>query len=218
MAGCGTIEEPEYVAVTGNPEVKVVDSDGDIVTIDEATGAITIIEYEHYEIHAGSSFQCWYEQTVSDTGDRTIITFRTPNTARWVHMVPKATSTDLAHASILEAPNVVDDTGAIQVIYNHDRNSATTSTVWDTSQNPDVQGQATYFTEITMGNVAGGTEIAHAHLGAGGGPRSFGGGERAIEEWILKQNTLYAFVVESDTNNDNICVIELNWYEHTNED
>jgi hypothetical protein len=114
----------------------------------------------------------------------------------------------------LEAPTVTDNTGAVLAIYNRDRSSANTSNVWDTSPNPDVQGQATYFTEVTMGNVTGGTEIDYVIIGSGSGPRAIGGSARGAQEWMLLANTLYAFVIESLTDDDNYHVIELNWYEH----
>ena len=215
LTGC-TEAEPGYVIISGDTEVMVVDSDGDIVTIDEATGAITIIQYEHHELHMGDSFSCWYEQTVSDIGDKSIINFRTANSARWLHITVTVSATFMAEVRILEAPAINDNTGASLAVYNRNRNSGTIATVIDTSQNPDVTGQATYFTEVTMGNVAGGTEILHEHLGTGEGKKTLGGMSRGAAEWILLPNTLYAFEIESTTNDDNVHVIVLNWYEHTN--
>ena len=215
LAGC-TFEDPGYVGVVGNPGVKVVDSDGDIVTIDTATGAIATIEYEHHEIHSGDSFSCWYLQEVTDTGDKTIVAFLTPNTTRWLHIIYTASATVMAHGRILEAPLIVDNTGDNLTIFNRDRNSSTTSTVIDTSRNPDRAGEAMTFTEITMGNVTGGTEIIHIHLGTGEGKKTLGGSSRGTQEWILKPNTLYAFEIESTNDDDNIHIINLDWYEHTN--
>ena len=215
LTGCTEVE-PGYVTTTDDSETHIVDSDGDIVNIDEATRAITFIEYPHHEIHSGDSFSCWYMQTVSDIGDKSIISFRTANAARWVHLTLTVSATFMAHVRLLEAPAVNDNTGANLAVYNRNRNSATQATVTDTSQNPDLAGSATYFTELTMGNVAGGTEIAHEHLGTGEGKKTVGGGARGQQEWILLPNTLYAVEIESTTNDDNVHVIELNWYEHTN--
>ena len=216
MAGC-TVDDPGYVITTedSKAQIEIVDVDGDIVTIDSATEAIATIEYEHHEIHAGDSFSCWYMQEVSDTGDRSIVTFRTPNTTRWVHVTVTFSATVMAHSRIWEAPAVNDNTGAALPIYNRNRNSPTLPTVWDTSTNPDTQGWATYFTELNMGNVAGGTEIGHMHLGTGEGKKTVGGGARGQQEWILASNTLYAFEIESTNDDDNIHVIEVDWYEHT---
>ena len=210
-------DEPVSVLVDNNPGVKIIDSDGNIITIDPATGTLTTIEYEHFEIHSGQSFSCWYLQDVSDTGDKSIISFRTGNTTEWVHLVFTGSATVMAHARMYEAPAITDNTGAPLTIFNRDRNSATTSIVIDTSQNPDVVGQATYFTEATMGNVVGGTEIAHEHLGTGEGKKTLGAATRGTQEWILKPATLYAFVIESVNDDDNTHIITLNWYELANQ-
>lgn len=215
LTGC-TAEEPGYVITTSDSEVMVVDSDGDIITIDEDTGSITTITQEHSELHCGDSFSSWYLQDVSDIGDKSIIAFKTSNTIKWIHVTVTSAATVMAHSRILEAPAITDNTGATLAIYNRDRNSATTSTVIDTSPAVDVAGQAMYFTELTTGNVTGGTEIAHEHLGTGEGKKTLGGATRGTQEWILKQNTFYAFVIESITADDNTHVIGLSWYEHTN--
>lgn len=215
MAGCTEVE-PGYVITSDDSVTQIVDEDNNIITIDEATGAITCIEYPHHEIHAGDSFSCWYMQTVSDIGDKSIVSFRTANSARWVHLTITGSATFMAHFRLLEAPAINDNTGANLAVYNRNRNSATQATVIDTSQNPDLSGSATFFTELTMGNVVGGTDLVHEHLGTGEGKKTIGGGARGEQEWILLPNTLYAVEIESTTVDDNVHVIELSWYEHTN--
>jgi len=183
---------------------------------DASTFARTTIEYEHHEIHGGSSYSCWYEQDVSDVGDKSIIAFKTANTAKYLHIVFSASATAAAEMMVLEAPTITDNTGASLSVFNRRRvTPMNVTTVIDTSTNPDTSGQAMYFTEATMGNVTGGTELAHSHLSSGTGPKPIGGESRATQEWILAPNTLYAFVVSSLTNDDNTHTIELDWYEHT---
>lgn len=217
LAGCGTIEEPNVSTIIGNPGVMVVDDDGNIVTIDENTRSLTTIEFEHHQLHAGDLFSCWYMQEVSDTGDKSIVTFKTADTTRWLHLTITGSATVMAHFRMLEAPAITNNTGDNLTVYNRNRNSLTTTTVWNTATNPDTQGQATYFTELTMGNVVGGTEVSHMHLGTGEGKKTLGGATRGAQEWILKPDTLYAFEIESINDDDNTHVIELDWYEHTNE-
>lgn len=216
--GC-TAADPGFVAVTefqGNPlEVKIVDDDGDIIIIDEETRALVSLDFDHHQVHEGVSFSTWYEQEVSDTGDKTIIAFKTSNSNIDLNVIILFHASVSADACVLESPAIVDNTGATLAIYNRLRNSATTSFVIDTSTNPDTAGQAMFFTEVTQGNVTGGTEIAHGHLSAGEGKKALGGSSRGQQEWILKPNTLYAFVLESLNNEDNTHSIELNWYEHT---
>jgi len=180
---------------------------------DDLTGAAVTIEYEHHEIHDGNFFHSWYGQTVSDIGDKTIIAFRTPVAPTRLHLIAHYLCAGAAEASVFEAPTVTNNTGATLTVYNRDRDSLVTSGIWDTSQTPDVQGQATYFTEVTQGNVTGGTEIWHAILALGTDNKPAGGELRGLNEWILKANTLYAFVLESKTDDDNSCMVRLNWYE-----
>ena len=187
-----------------------------IPRVDASTRALNFIDYAHHEVHGGSAFVCHYSQTVSDTNDRSIIAFRTPNTTKYLHVTVSASVTATGTASIYEAPTITDNTGAPLTVYNRRRvGTPTATTVWDTSQNPDAQGQATYFTEVTMGNVTAGTMIAHIPLGAGAGPKVVGGLARDTQEWILKPNTLYAFEIKSSTNDDNTHWLEVDYYEHT---
>ena len=183
--------------------------------LDSDTHTIQTIEYEHSAVHAGNSFSCWYEQTVSDIGDKSIITFRTANTDKWMHLTITVSATTDAHGNLIEAPKVTDNTGNTTTVFNRDRNSANAAGLFDTSTNPDTQGQATFFDETTMGNVTGGTDIAAIHLGLGE-KKTLGGTGRGSQEWILLPNTLYAIIIESTTAEDNNHLIKLNWYELEN--
>ena len=186
--------------------------------IDASSHAFKTIEYEHAEIHSCSSFVCHYEQDCSGTAHRTIIAFKTPNNAKWIHIVPSASSSDATEAYVYEGPTVVDNVGGTLDIFNRNRNGTKTSGVIDTSTNPDAVGKATYFDLNTGTAVSGGTVISHRRIGDDKGPKSLGGEARAQGEWILKQNTQYAFVTQSANTNDNHHSIELDWYEHTDKD
>ena len=215
MSACEVDSNNELIT-SPESKVQVVDDAANIVTIDPATRNLVILDQDHFQIHEGNSFSTWYEQEVSDTGDETIIAFKTSDTTKWVQIILTVSASSSAEAHIIEAPAIVDNTGAPLSVFNRDRNSATTSTIIDTSQNPDVTGQAMFFTEVTQGNVTGGTNIAHVHLQGGAGPKAVGGDSRGTEEWVLKQNTLYAFVIESLDMNDNVHLLELDWYEFAN--
>lgn len=182
--------------------------------IDEATGAYAGIDYAHHEIHDGTSFNCFCYQNVEEIGARTIIAFKTGDLPTCIHVTPLGSASGGAHARILAAPNIVDNTGASLTVFNRNQCSNNKSQVIDTSQNPDVPGQAMFFTALTMGNVTGGTEIAHAHLQEGAGKKALGGVARDTQEWQLAPNTLYAFEIESLVAEENYCEVELNWYEN----
>jgi len=194
----------------------LVDLRGNVAKIDPSTNTLQTIEYEHHEIHAGSSFTCHYEQDVSDTDDRTIIAFKTPNTTKYLHITMAASATALARAIITEAPTITDNEGDTLAVINRRRvGTPTASTIINTSPATDVAGSAMYFSEANMAEVTLGTELASIPLGAATSPvKSVGGLARAQQEFILKPNTLYAFEVISLDDSDNTHWIELDWYEH----
>jgi hypothetical protein len=183
------------------------------IPLDLLGDSVSMIDYQHAKIHDGRSFICSYTQTVSDTNDKSIIAFKT-GTGRLCHMVMAASATAAATAYVLEAPTIADNAGTgVVTVYNRYRDSTNTSEIIDTYTNPDTAGRAFYFSETDQGDVTGGTTIASIPIGAVAGPFPVGGRERAQQEYILKANTLYAFVVNSSTDDDNIHWIELDWYE-----
>ena len=66
------------------------------VRLDAATRATQVIDYAHHEIHAGSHYTLSY--AVADIGAATTptdimsLSFTTPDTTKWLHMVVSATS------------------------------------------------------------------------------------------------------------------------------
>ncbi len=193
----------------------LIDEDGRIFPIDPSTGAVTVIQQGQHEVNEGDAFVCHYVQTVSDTNDKSIISFLTPDSTFLVHLTMSVYASTAANAFVYEAPTITNNTGASLTVFNRRRANPTQDTrVIDTSSNPNTAGQATFFTEVTMGNVTSGTEMAHVPLVAGDGPKAVGGESRDEREWILKRGTLYAFVVHSTSDLDNTHWISLNWHEH----
>lgn len=188
------------------------------VRIDSQTRAWNTIEYEHHEIHAGSSFTCHYNNDCTNTGEMTMIAFNTPDTAKWIHIVFEAQVTAAAYMAIYEAADLDVDEGTDLAIYNRDRNSATTSVVSTIETTPEA-GKATSYNEAQAGGatLSTATEIMRHYMGAAAAGADVSGQLRSTAEFILKQNTQYAFVIVSTTNDDNTHNITLSWYEHTNQ-
>ena len=190
----------------------------DFLTVDKATNATTTITYAHHEIHVGSSFTTHFDNTTTGNDDhRTVIGFKTPNTTKWIHVIIGVSATAAAEFSVLEAPTVSDNAGTDLAIYNRDRNSDTTSGVLSL-ENPAVAGGATSFIEAQIGaaSLSGGTQVTHVTLAGGLGKKAVGGLARGSEEWILKQNTKYLFIMQNLNDTANLHEIDLSWYEHTN--
>jgi len=188
------------------------------VRIDSQTRAWNVIDYEHHEIHGGSSFACHYFNDCTNIGEMTMIAFNTPNTAKWIHIVFEASSTAAAYMAIYEVADLDVDEGTDLAIYNRDRNSATTSVVSTIETVPEA-GKATSYTEAQASGatLSTATELERHYMGAGAAGADVAGQARATAEWILKQATQYAFVIVSTTNDDNTHSLRLSWYEHTNQ-
>jgi len=195
FSGC-TEEEPVYVAISGTPEVMVVDSNSNIINIDEATRAITTIEYEHHEIHDGRMFTIL---EVTDLGNMAIrdILVVTPDTTRWAHLVWEIEH-ELETSINFYRDTTYTDNGTPIISFNRNGNSTNVATtlVYHTPTITDV-----------------GTLVGTIQQGAG---KKAGGSDRQSNEFILKQNTAYLVRISNLTVNNNLIFMKLNWYEHIN--
>lgn len=187
------------------------------VRLDPSTHAMVIVEYEHHEIHGGSSFIVNATQTTANSDDNlTAVTITTPNTTKWLHMFPHASATGAAWFRIYEDVTIASNTGtSLLTAYNRHRNSTKVSTIIETKSNPDTTGSAIYWdeTDAAGASLTLGTTIIHEEQIAAG--RSNYAQSRSLGEYILKQNTNYAFVLENEGASANIHHIILDWYEHT---
>ncbi|MCP4988363.1 MAG: hypothetical protein GY928_20625 [Colwellia sp.] len=170
----------------------------DEVRIDASTNSLQIIDYAHHEIHGESSFNLSLTSTNlgGETGDHLHISFTTPNTTKWVHMVADSYGSGQHNFQIREAPSGGMVGGSAVTPLNRNRNSATASTM------------VTPLEGATVGT--GGTLLVDEDVGQGNNNE---GKSRGTQEWMLKQNTLYSFRVYDTTNIQ--AVLSLNWYEHT---
>ena len=185
--------------------------------IDDATRAQTTIEYEHHKVHEGSAFTCHYSDECTNIGEMTVIAFNTPNTTKWVHLMANASVTAAAYIAIYETTSIDTGEGADLAIYNRNRNKSTTSTVSTIEATPEVN-KATSFNEsqAANANITTTTELGRTYMGAGTRNSLTGGETRGSAEFVLKQNTQYAIMVVSTTDDTNIHNLTLNWYENTN--
>ena len=168
---------------------------------DKATHALNTIEYEHHEIHSGSSYFYADGITLADTGVQQYM-ITAPNTTKWAHLVTTINMGLAGTVTIHEAGDRAGDAAA--TVFNRDRNSANTA------------GVAVH-KGITGGNTDG-TLLYTGTFGSTGTPAgkgAVGGGARGISELILKQNTKYLYTITSAAA-DNGVAVEFDWYEHTN--
>jgi hypothetical protein len=175
------------------------------------------IDFGHWEIHDGDSFTAFYAVTTAATNaHRSGLYIKTG--AKEVHVLTTFGASFAATASIQEAPTIAADTGShSNVIYNRKRDSTKASTCLDNA-NPAV---AAKFTTLTEAQIAGdgtwalGTTLRSEPLIAGQVEKTVGGTSRDAQEYILKVNTKYVFLLTNVGANANAHRIYVDWYEAT---
>ncbi len=176
------------------------------VKIDDMTQVLEIISDAHHEIHEGVSYKADLNTTDLDSNPL-VITFTTPDTTKWAHLLILASASGQAQMEIQENPDTVAN-GTALPIYNRNRNSTNTSAVISTHNS--TVGQATQGATVTLGSGI----ILH-HEVFGSGKDKISGESRDTNEFILKQNTTYVITMTSITNSI-VAQLTCNWYEHTN--
>jgi hypothetical protein len=174
---------------------------------DASTRVLSIIEYEHHEIHAGSHFFFTDANTINaastDAVDYLLIV---PNTTKWPHMVFEADGTAVTSFYLYEDVNVATSDGWTQMTaYNNNRNSSADPTmeIWRTI------GSATASSDY------GEKPILEYSSGAASQQSKTPAAARAEREIILGQGVKYVFRLLSGTAS-NLCNVMFEWYEHIN--
>lgn len=168
----------------------------------------------HHEIHEGKTFVAHFDNLCTNTDEQSFICFNTPDSTKRIHMTVNFSATASARVSIAEATSIDVGEGTDLTIYNHDRNSSRTSLLSTVESTPEV-GKLTSFNEsqASTSNLTETTEIWAIDVGSGSGPFGTGGVASHDNEFILKQNTQYAYIIKSLDINDNLHNILLSWYE-----
>jgi hypothetical protein len=199
---------------------KTGDSTYQVPRLDVLTRAQNVMEYAHHEIHGGFGFTAQYNITTAATaGHRSGLLIKTPETMPLVHVVVTFAVSVAARYSICEAPTIAANTGTHAVpIYNRYRDHANASGCFDNANAP----AANKYTTLSEAQIAAdatwsvGTIIRANPLISGSGPKPAGGSSRDTQEYILKANTKYVFLITNLTADANVHDITIDWYEHTN--
>ena len=186
-------------------------------TLDGDTHYAIGISVDHHKVHEGESFYASYSQSISDTGYMTCIGLNTPNTTKWVHMVASFSASALTTVGIYESPSIDNGEGTAKVVINRNRNGTETALVTSILVTPVANNVTTYTAAQAAGaNITKTTAVYERVIGAAGNPTTAQGGDaRGSLEYVLKQNTQYAFCGTQLDANDNTMTVELEWYEHT---
>ena len=210
---------PAAIDVGGEVEL-LLDQYGrlSLSNVDSATGAVNTIDYEHHEIHSGSSFtQHYTNTTTNDDNHRTGIGFTTADSAKWMHITIEVTATHPAEVFLLEAPTIDADPGTNIAVLNRNRNIINTSSAGSLEAVPATDEVTTLNeAQFAAATFSGGAELEYMLLAGGGGPKAVGGAGRGEQEWVLAPKTKYVIYIKNVGANINTHLIHIDWYAHTN--
>ena len=197
---------------------KTGDDDYQVPRLDPSTHAWETIEYEHHEIHGGKSFSVEYTRTTDATdAHRSAIYLLAPDSDLEIHMVAQFSASFAAFYSLCRGVTIDLNEGTNGVaIENRNHNSLNASAARDNAT-AHTANKVTTFTEVEIAaaNFNAGTIFRTAPLVAGGGPKAAGGSDRGMQEYILRRNTPYVFLLTNVGANANVHHILIDWYEHT---
>ena len=167
--------------------------------IDASTESLNTIEYEHHEIHSGSSFTASDVQLVGTTTLLWMIT--TPAGTKYTHIIP---SIECSGEFLVVETEGSDYTGGTTVpVINRNRVGT-----------PNVAG--TIVTRApSAGTTLGAVTLRTERVGATSvaGKTVSAGASRGSSEFVLKPGTKYIISVETFA--DVYVTLRLDWYEHT---
>ena len=187
----------------------------DVVRIDASSGSLLEINNEHGKVHAGEHYNVQYSVAslgvATTPNDMMTLTWTTPDTAKWLHMIVAAVSSSGARFRLIEGGSG-GGTGPTGIItaYNSNRNSDNTSGIINAESTP-AAGSVSY--DATL--VTGGKSLVDVFIGADGQGNTFvAGSDRGMQEWMLKQGTQYQVSI---LETDNVPgTLQLSWYDNTN--
>lgn len=173
--------------------------------LDPATFNLRAITEPHSHIHESLAFHI-YVNASGGSGIKATISFKTPNTTKWAHMVIHARGNVESHLTIGEGATITGVSGSDFAPHNRNRNSVVASMLIS-------EGSAGGTGNVTIGGAVTnfGTVIHLEHFGN----NKVGEENRGEIEWILKQNTIYAIELETEAASSE-AFIELEYYEHVN--
>lgn len=181
--------------------VTITDSSREAV-IDHLTNTFGTILYEHHEIHAGCTYRVELADEVGD-GNSISVSFKTP-VGKQLHIMYAIGTENASIFSLFE--NVETANGSSITARNANRNF------------PDASETLNLVKDATLTTTNATTLISHNVGYEANNPNKVVNGVlEARIEWVLKEDTFYAFELENTSGVANEMIIYLDWYEHTPE-
>ena len=172
-------------------------------SMDDYTGAVITVAFEHHEIHEGDHY---YLGSVQDLALNEVLDFtlQTPNTTKWANFTWRIATEKETFWYIYEDAVATTDLANVVTPVNSNRNSTSTSTV-----------VLRYELQANLAAANADTDVTGATLidsGISGDLRTSGEAARD-DEIILKQNTLYCMRAVATV--AGYINFHIGWYEHT---
>ena len=166
------------------------------VRSDKSTRALSIIDYVHHEIHAGSHFRV-VDYTDLSSGASIEFLFTAPDSDKEIHFFFEI-STEAEAEYLFVEDAVIAGSGTTVTTINSNRNSTKTASL------------NLFHTPVDV--TISGTTLAKSRLGAG---RKVGGSDRNDDEIILKRNSKNYLRIMEKAGSANLIGWSFSWYEHT---
>lgn len=225
LAGILTILQDWFADVLAKSITQVSEMQGLIddttlrtLRVDPSTNSLQTIEYEHHEIHGGSTFRVQHNDDAipaTGSGGELVIAFFVPAGEKAPHMIWEYVHQGDMTMKLLEGVTFNASAGTDRAPKNSNRNSSNTSILQGKATGALVADFVTVGEQSADTIYAGGTVIslkrsyASKNVEAGGARR---------QEVVLKTNTNYAFVLDNNETTTQGGQIRLEWYEHTPKD
>ena len=183
--------------------------------IDPSSFAKSIVDFAHIKIHAGEAFSASIFEADFDKANSIGILFTTPNTRKYIHVLPLVYAGASALFQICEAPTL--DVGQYSITFgaaiNRNRNSNNPSGILSWRAAPVVNQFSQKVVADASPVPSDGTGILSETIGSG--TQCGGGPNRDSGEYMLKQNTTYYFRLAGMASgaDNSVASMELVWYE-----
>jgi len=174
-----------------------------VAKLDDVTDAITIVEYEHHEIHSGNHY---FVVSYQDLSINNVLqfTWQMPDTTKWTHWSWNISTESETLWQVYEGATINNALANAITPLNSNRNSGNTS---GTTMRYEVHANlADADTDVT---ISANNLIESGISGAG---RDGGEAERN-HELVLDQNGLY--VLRATATAAGFINFNMQWYEHT---
>jgi len=205
-SGC-TVDSPGYM--------KVVDSNGNIITIDEDTGTLVTIDYNHIAVHNGEAFLSFTANESLSDAEIITLAFKTMPAGERAHMFIQYSTLVGGSVTVWEGATWTTGTGELNPIINRNREAglAFSGILEDKTATPAFTATNNILEKVAGLNTAGATKIYTVYAW-GKKEKLLPGNVFDTAGFTLKPATQYA-VVFTAIGNGNKAQILLEWLEQS---